>query len=101
MATGWRPLTLTSTNTTSPATTIRINIRFRSLRSIIFYSHPSPVAGKIDGVIHKVVVFVDEPSDLSPQPVEEDIFAEMEAFTVRVGNADDSRESLYTRMEGE
>ena len=27
--------------------------------------------------------------------------AEMEPFTVKAGGADDSRESLYTRMEGE
>jgi hypothetical protein len=31
----------------------------------------------------------------------EDIFAEMEPFTVRVGGVDDSREAIYTRMEGE
>ena len=32
---------------------------------------------------------------------EADIFAEMEPFTVKVGGADYSRQSLYTRMEGE
>ena len=56
---------------------------------------------RIDGVIREAIVFVEEPADSSAKPSEEDIFAEMEPFTVRVGGADDSRESLYTRMEGE
>jgi hypothetical protein len=53
---------------------------------------------RLEGEIREVIVFVDEPSDSIP---EEDIFAEMEPFTVKVGGADCSRESLYTRMEGE
>jgi len=56
---------------------------------------------RIDGVVREVIVFVEEPSDSKPEPSEEDFFAEMEPFMVRVGCADDSRESLYTRMEGE
>ena len=56
---------------------------------------------RIDGVIHEVIVFVEEPSDSIPAPSAEDIFAEMEPFTVRVSGADDSRESLYTRIEDE
>ena len=56
---------------------------------------------RIDGVICEVIVFVEEPSDTVPEPSERDIFAEMEPFTVRVGGADDSRESLYARMERE
>jgi hypothetical protein len=51
--------------------------------------------------IREVIVFVDEPSDSLPELPEEDIFAEMTAFAVQVGGADCSRESLYTRMEGE
>jgi hypothetical protein len=57
--------------------------------------------GRIDGVIREVIVFVEEPSDLIPEVSEDDIFAGMEPFTVRVGGADDSRESLYAGMEGE
>jgi hypothetical protein len=56
---------------------------------------------RIDGEIHEAIVFVEEPSDSNAASSAEDIFAEMEPFTVRVGSADDSRESLYTRMEGE
>ena len=53
------------------------------------------------GVIREVIVFVEEPSDSIPTPSEEDFFAEMEPFMVKVGGADYSRESIYTRMEGE
>lgn len=56
---------------------------------------------RIDGVIREVIVFIEEPADSIPMPSEEDFFAEMDPFTVRMGGADDSRESLYTRMEGE
>lgn len=55
---------------------------------------------RIAGPIREVIVFLDEPSNSPPDP-SADIFAEMEPFTVSVGSADDSRESLYTRMEGE
>lgn len=56
---------------------------------------------RIDGVIREAIVFVEEPADSIPEASKMDIFAEMEPFTVRTGGADDSRESLYTRMEGE
>ena len=55
----------------------------------------------IDGEIREAIVFVEELADSIPALSEEDIFAEMELFTVKAGGADDSRESLYTRMEGE
>ncbi|MEN6452455.1 MAG: hypothetical protein ABFC96_18355 [Thermoguttaceae bacterium] len=54
---------------------------------------------QIPGEVREAIVFVDEPIDSFPEG--EDIFAEMEPFTVSVGWADDSREALYTRMEGE
>lgn len=57
---------------------------------------------RIEGEIHEVIVFVDEPTVTSAvESIEEDMFAEMEPFTVKVGGADCSRESLYTPMEGE
>lgn len=56
---------------------------------------------RLEGRIHEVIVFVEEPSDSIPEPSDEDIFAEMEAFTVKAGGVDYSRQSLYTRMEGE
>jgi hypothetical protein len=55
---------------------------------------------RIPGEIHEAIVFIEEPSDALPGD-EEDIFAEMEPYTVRVGSADYSREAIYTRMEGE
>ncbi len=56
---------------------------------------------RIDGDIREVLVFVEEPADAVPISPSEDIFAEMEPYTVSVGWADDSREGIYTRMEGE
>ncbi len=55
---------------------------------------------RIDGEIREAIVFVEGPSDAPPRPGE-DIFAEMAPFEVHVGSADDSREALYTRLEGE
>jgi hypothetical protein len=52
---------------------------------------------RIDGEVREAIVFVERPADSSM----EDVFAEMEPFTVRVSDPDDSRDSLYTRMEGE
>jgi len=54
---------------------------------------------RLQGEIREAIVFVEEAVDSIP--AEADIFAEMEPFTVKAGGADDSRESLYTRMEGE
>ena len=53
------------------------------------------------GPIHEVIVFVEEPSNSTPALSAEDIFAEMEPFTVKTVGADYSRQSLYTRMDGE
>ena len=64
-------------------------------------SEIAQTVARIDGEIREAIVFIDEPSDANPAPSEEDIFAEMEPFTVKAGIVDDSRESLYARMEGE
>jgi hypothetical protein len=56
---------------------------------------------RIPGEVREAIVFVEEPSDSIAELSGEDIFAEMEPFTVRVGDVDDSREAIYTRMEGE
>ncbi len=56
---------------------------------------------RIGGEVREAIVFVEEPSDAEVQALGEDIFAEMEPFTVRVGGADYSREALYSRMDGE
>ena len=54
---------------------------------------------EIDGDIREAIVFIDEPS--AEKGFAENIFAEMEPFTVRQGGADDSRAAIYRRMEGE
>lgn len=54
---------------------------------------------QIQGDVHEVIAFIEEPVAASEQ--REDIFAEMEPFTVTVGGADYSRQSLYARVEGE
>ena len=53
---------------------------------------------RIEGEVREVIVYIEEPSDSSSGLSEEDIFAEMEPFTVKVGGADYSREALYTRI---
>jgi hypothetical protein len=59
---------------------------------------------RMDGVIREVFVVVDDPAESIlpvPETVEE-LFAEMEPYTVKVDAfVDDSREGIYTRMEGE
>ncbi len=55
---------------------------------------------RMRGEISEAIVFIDEPPDV-PHPQAEDIFAEMEPFTVSAVGADYSRESLYSRMDGE
>jgi hypothetical protein len=56
---------------------------------------------RIDGAIREVIVLVEEPAPATPVLSEDEFFAEMEPFMVKVGGADYSRESIYTRMEGE
>lgn len=56
---------------------------------------------QIDGQVREVIVLIDEPADAAALTPGEDIFAEMEPFTVQVGDADCSREALYSRKQGE
>ena len=55
---------------------------------------------RVRGEISEAIVFIKEPTDAALRP-DEDIFAEMEAFTASAGGADYSRNALYGRMEGE
>jgi hypothetical protein len=55
----------------------------------------------IRGEVREAIIFVEDPSDASEVQRGEDIFAEMEPFTVKVGGANCSREAIYTRMPGE
>ena len=56
---------------------------------------------RISGEVREAIVFIDESSDAAAQAPGQDIFAEMEPFTVKTGGADYSREALYSRLEGE
>jgi hypothetical protein len=56
---------------------------------------------RIDGEVREAIVFVEEPSDQTPAASGEDLFAETEPFTVKVGGANYSREAIYTRMDAE
>ena len=60
----------------------------------------------LEGEVREAIVFLEEPADLRPAGAEagqdaENIFAEMDPYTVHVGDVDDSREALYTRRDGE
>jgi hypothetical protein len=55
---------------------------------------------QLPGDVREVIVFVDDVADARPG-AGEDIFAEMDGFTVRAGSVDYSRDAIYTRMEGE
>ena len=68
------------------------------------YEIAQHVAG-MPGEVREAIVFVEEPASIAPgqpAPGDVDIFAEMQPF-VAVGYADvdDSREAIYTRLEGE
>jgi hypothetical protein len=55
------------------------------------------------GDVREAVVFVDEPPNgatLVPSTAES-LFAEMEPYSVKVGDADYSRDSLYSRKPDE
>ncbi len=59
---------------------------------------------RIPGEVREAIVFADEPAPAVPEaatPDVDDIFAEMRPFMVDIQDLDDSREAIYTRMEGE
>ncbi len=59
---------------------------------------------RISGEVREVIVFVEEPAPATPgahTSDAEDIFAEMRPFMVDAQDVDDSREAVYTRLEGE
>ena len=56
---------------------------------------------RIPGEVREAIVFIEEPSGTDGGVSGEDIFVEMEPFSVRVGGADYSREALYSRTEDE
>ena len=59
---------------------------------------------RIKGDVREAIVFEEESAPTAPGARThdtEDIFAEMRPFMVDVQEVDDSREAIYTRMEGE
>ena len=59
---------------------------------------------RISGEVREAIVFIEEPTLAAPgarTPEAEDIFAEMRLFMVGAHDVNDSREAIYTRMEGE
>ena len=59
---------------------------------------------RISGEICEAIVFEEEPAPAGPAAQTsdaEDIFAEMRPYLVDVQDVDDSREAIYTPMEGE
>lgn len=59
---------------------------------------------RLAGEVREAIVFEDEPAPAAVEgtlPDADDIFAEMTSFMVNVRDVDDSREAVYTRMEGE
>lgn len=78
------------------------------MKTIVLKGSKAEIAdalARIEGDIRDVIVFFEEPADSMPLLTEtvEDMFAEMEPYMVNedVGDVDYSRESIYTRMEGE
>lgn len=59
---------------------------------------------RLEGEVREVIAFVDSGTgDASlhvPEAVE-DMFAEMDAYTVSADDVDDSREAIYSRLDNE
>lgn len=58
---------------------------------------------RMTGEVREAIVFVDDPAPPTPagsEPPAGDVFAEMQAFLVDVADVDDSREAIYSRMDG-
>jgi hypothetical protein len=59
---------------------------------------------RISGEVREAIVFEEEPAQAGPgarPPDAEDVFAEIRPYMVDVQDVDDSREAIYTGMEGE
>jgi len=57
---------------------------------------------RMPGEVREAIVFVEEPAQAEARmPAGEDIFAEMRPYMVDVEDLDDTREAVYTRVEGE
>jgi len=59
--------------------------------------------GRISGEVREAIVFEEEPAATPGAEADHngDIFAEMRPYMVDMQDVDDSREAIYTRMDGE
>lgn len=57
----------------------------------------------MEGDVRQAIVFIEEPAGagLPAETSVEELFAEMEPYTVHVTDFHDSREAIYERLEGE
>jgi hypothetical protein len=57
----------------------------------------------LEGEVREAIVFVEEPPGAPPSvgTSVEEMFAEMEPYTIHVSDFDDSREAIYERLEEE
>jgi len=59
---------------------------------------------RIDGEVREAIVFEEDAAPESPVATADsaaDVFAEMASYMVDVADVDDSRATLYSRLEGE
>ena len=58
----------------------------------------------LEGDVREAIVFIEEPAGAATQDVPatvEELFKEMEPYTTSIDDFDDSRETIYKRMDGE
>jgi hypothetical protein len=59
---------------------------------------------RMSGEVREAIVFVEEPTSAASKEgtsEAEDIFTEMRPFMVDASDVEDSREAIYSRMDGE
>jgi hypothetical protein len=72
------------------------------MKSQVIEGSPRQIAEQVTRINARVIqaiLLLEEPGDIQPASSGEDIFAEMEPFTVGVGGADYSRESIYAPQQ--
>lgn len=75
------------------------------MRTEVITGSKQEIAAKIasaEGDVREAILFIEDAAPAQSPKVEEDIFAEMEPYTVRAGGeVDYSRESIYDRTRDE
>lgn len=70
------------------------------MTALVLQGSKQEIADRIIQMPDDVREVIEESLPIPPVPGE-DIFAEMKPYEAHAGNADCSREAIYTRMEGE